>query len=228
MRQPPRNLTRKSAAWDLRNDPFSTYRAGFEIRTYRLCQRVLMFHHFPDEPGVGANCLVRSTDFTYSYEADPASAQNPIFSFLLSVSQSGYTRDARDGYLQKSLPALEFEYSQATISAAVQEVDAASLENLPIGLDGASYQWVDLDGEGLSGILTEHAGALYYKRNLSPALRAERPGSRVLHRHVRTAGAGRTAAVAPGLERRPAAMARSRWRWATRPRRIRRSRARIL
>ena len=30
-----------------RNDPFSSYRAGFEVRTYRLCQRVLMFHHFP-------------------------------------------------------------------------------------------------------------------------------------------------------------------------------------
>ena len=39
-------------------DPFSTYRAGFEMRTYRLCQRVLMFHHFPDEPDVGADCLV--------------------------------------------------------------------------------------------------------------------------------------------------------------------------
>jgi hypothetical protein len=25
---------------------FSTYRAGFEVRTYRLCQRVLLFHHF--------------------------------------------------------------------------------------------------------------------------------------------------------------------------------------
>jgi hypothetical protein len=43
--------------WDCRKDPFSTYRATFEIRTYRLCQRVLMVHHFPDEPEVGANCL---------------------------------------------------------------------------------------------------------------------------------------------------------------------------
>src|SRR5262249_26979744 len=32
--------------WKARVDPFSTYRAGFEVRTYRLCQRVLMFHHF--------------------------------------------------------------------------------------------------------------------------------------------------------------------------------------
>ncbi|MEJ7711923.1 MAG: SpvB/TcaC N-terminal domain-containing protein [Pyrinomonadaceae bacterium] len=32
--------------WLCRPDAFSTYRAGFEIRTSRLCRRVLMFHHF--------------------------------------------------------------------------------------------------------------------------------------------------------------------------------------
>jgi hypothetical protein len=48
--------------WFVRHDPFSSYRAGFEVRTYPLCQRVLMFHHFPDEEGVGQDCLVRSTD----------------------------------------------------------------------------------------------------------------------------------------------------------------------
>ena len=30
-------------AWSCRNDPFSSYRSGFEVRTYRLCQRFLMF-----------------------------------------------------------------------------------------------------------------------------------------------------------------------------------------
>ena len=49
-----------------RSDPFSTYRPGFEVRTYRRCHRVLMFHHFPGEPGVGADCLVSSTDLTYA------------------------------------------------------------------------------------------------------------------------------------------------------------------
>src|SRR5262249_11115428 len=72
----------ETAKWPARVDPFSTYRAGFEIRTYRLCQRVLMFHHFPGEENVGENCLVRSTDFTYSYEDDPKDARNPIYSFL--------------------------------------------------------------------------------------------------------------------------------------------------
>src|SRR5207249_4642713 len=34
-------------------------------------------------------------------------------------------------------------------------------------LDGQIYQWLDLDGEGLSGILTEQDDAWFYKRNLS-------------------------------------------------------------
>jgi hypothetical protein len=46
------------------------------------------------------------------------------------------------------------------------ELDAGSLENLPVGLDGTAYQWVDLDGEGVTGILTEQAGSWFYKPNL--------------------------------------------------------------
>lgn len=154
--------------WDCRNDPFSAYRATFEVRTYRLCQRVLMFHHFPDEPGIGADCLVRSTDFTYSYEKTSADPSNPIYSLLQSVTQTGYVRQP-GGYLAKSLPPIEFEYTQPTIDETVHDLDPESLENLPYGLDGSHYQWVDLDGEGLSGILTEQAESWFYKRNLSPA-----------------------------------------------------------
>src|SRR5439155_8788280 len=43
--------------WKPRPDPFSSYRSGFEVRTARLCQRVLMFHHFPGEAGVERDCL---------------------------------------------------------------------------------------------------------------------------------------------------------------------------
>jgi hypothetical protein len=153
--------------WPVRNDPFSSYRAGFEVRTYRVCQRVLMFHHFPAEPEVGRDCLVRSTDFTYSYEKTPADPHNPLYSFLLVAMQTGYQRKP-GGYLSKSLPPLEFKYTQPIIDETVQEIDRESLENLPYGLDGTHYQWVDLDGEGLSGILTEQAGSWFYKRNLSP------------------------------------------------------------
>src|SRR6185312_2919891 len=161
-----------SGAWTFREDSFSIYRAGFEVRTCRLCQRVLMFHHFPDEADVELDCLVRSTDFTYSHEQEPANARNPVYTFLRAVTQSGYRRQ-NGGYLKRSLPPVEYEYTQPIAQDTVEEVDDASVENLPIGMDGAGYQWADLHGEGIPGILTEQAGAWFYKSNLSPI--SERP-----------------------------------------------------
>lgn len=152
--------------WAYRPDPFSSYRSGFEVRTTRLCQRVLMFHHFGDEE-IGKDCLVRSTNFTYSNEINPKDTRNPIYSFLLSVTQSGYMRNS-GGYLKRSLPPLAFEYNQPIVQDTVESIDPASLENLPVGVDGTIYQWIDLHGEGIPGILTEQAGAWHYKRNVSP------------------------------------------------------------
>ena len=40
-------------------DPFSSYRAGFEMRTYRLCHRVLMFHRMTE---LGAEPVPRALD----------------------------------------------------------------------------------------------------------------------------------------------------------------------
>lgn len=163
--------------WPVRRDPFSSYRAGFEVRTYRLCRRVLMFHHFPVELSA-ADYLVRSTEFTYD--------ESPIASFITSVTQSGYihfpTQSLQNRYLKKSFPPLEFGYSQVPTSdqlarLPVQNVETESLENLPQGLDGSIYQWVDLDGEGISGILTEQGGAWYYKPNLSPTTNDSGNGS---------------------------------------------------
>ena len=158
-----------SPAWECRRDPFSSYRAGFEIRTYRLCQRVLMFHHFPGEKGVGSNCLVRSTDFTYRYEQDAGDPRNPIHSVLTSASQCGYRRLSDGGYRKETLPPLEFEYSRAEIVEDVHELDADAAANLPFGLNQGNHRWVDLDGEGLSGVLVQERGGWYYKPNESPA-----------------------------------------------------------
>ena len=140
-----------------RDDPFSTYRAGFEVRTYRLCRRVLMFHHFPDDTDVGADCLVRSTDFAYS--------AGDAGTFLTSVTQRGYRRE-RTGYLGRSMPPVEFEYTRAPLTGELHEIDPDSVENLPAGLGGAGHQWADLDGEGLPGVLVGGAGAWHYKPNL--------------------------------------------------------------
>ena len=151
--------------WPVRPDPFSTYKPGFEVRTYRLCQRILMFHHLPGKDGYDG--LVRSLDFTYSYEEDPFSAENPVYSFLSKITQKGYKR-SDNSYIEKSYPPLEFAYSRPEIQERVEKIEPESLENLPSGLDEPLYHWIDLHGEGIPGILTEQGGAWFYKRNLSP------------------------------------------------------------
>jgi RHS repeat-associated protein len=146
--------------WPVRKDPFSSYRSCFEIRTYRLCHRILMLHHFPEE---GVDGLVRSTEFEYR--------QKEIGSFITKATQSGYVREADGRYLKKSMPAVELDYTASPLEDEryrryeVKEVDSRSVENLPGGIDGKNYQWVDLDGEGISGVLTEQGGSWYYKPN---------------------------------------------------------------
>ncbi len=176
--------------WRVRPDPFSVFRCRFETRTYRRCRRVLMFHSFKElsaEP-----CLVRATEFEYGdfdyTDFNPASpharkaerhhvGSTRAGSFIQSVKQTAFARDPgaavvqKNGvsyftYFRKSVPPVEFEYTRVTVSDAVHEIDLRSLEHLPVGVDGSAYQFVDLDGDGLSGILTQQAEAWHYKRPL--------------------------------------------------------------
>jgi RHS repeat-associated protein len=142
--------------WTCRRDPFSDYRAGFEIRNYRLCQRVLMFHNF-SELG-SAPCLVRSMAFVYE--------QGTAFTFLKSIIQKGFIRITSETYSDRSLPPIEFTYEPLGWNTDIQSLPKESLENLPVGIDDQAYQWIDLYSEGISGVLTEQANGWYYKSNL--------------------------------------------------------------
>ncbi|HTZ67331.1 MAG TPA: SpvB/TcaC N-terminal domain-containing protein, partial [Roseiarcus sp.] len=150
--------TEEVSIWPCRKDPFSLCRQTFDVRTYRLCRRVLVFHHFPDELDGVADSLVRSTDFDYK--------EGPVASFIASIAQAGYARQPDGSYFRKALPKLEFKYTEVHVDETVREIDPSGIANLPQGVDGALYRWIDLDSEGLSGILTEQADAWCYKRNL--------------------------------------------------------------
>jgi Salmonella virulence plasmid 65kDa B protein/Insecticide toxin TcdB middle/N-terminal region/Insecticide toxin TcdB middle/C-terminal region len=156
--------TEKIREWPVRGDPFSAYRSTFDVRTYRLCRRVLMFHHFPDELKFleeltgPKDYLVRSTDFEYK--------ETSVASFITSVTQAGYARHDDRTYFKKSLPNLVLKYTEVQVNEFVQDITSESIKNLPYGVDGTNYQWVDLDSEGLTGVLTEQADAWFYKRNL--------------------------------------------------------------
>lgn len=167
-----RASTRPARSWPQRPDPFFSCRAGFEIWTHRRCRRVLMFHHF-EELGAGPT-LVRSTEFDYADPERPFSdvdgellheGSTRLGSFLSAATQFGHVRQENGTFLTKSLPPVEFSYSKARICDEVREVDAASLENLPAGA-AAPTRWVDLDGEGMPGLLTVQGAAWHYKPNL--------------------------------------------------------------
>ena len=145
----------ETQAWPVRQDPFSQYRARFEVRSYRLCRRILMVHHFAEELGM-ASYLVQATHFGY--------AESQINTLLTSVVQSGYQHHQDDLFQEQSLPALEFDYSRAALQNEVHEIE--DLANLPVGVSGPTYRWVDLDSEGLAGILTQQGSGWYYKANL--------------------------------------------------------------
>lgn len=148
--------------WTVRRDSFSTYRSGFEIRTHRLCRRVLMFHHFERELGVPA-ALVRSTRFQY--------CEKSIGSFLGQVTAFGHRHVGDGRYLTRSLAPADFFYTESPLEDPLfeghelKEVQPESLENLPAAVGTNDYRFADLDGEGISGVLTEQEATWYYKPN---------------------------------------------------------------
>ncbi len=144
--------------WDFRLDAFSEYKSGFEIRTTRLCKRVLLYHHFsaPNE----YEGLVKSLNFEY----DTTTQQD--FTFLKSITAFGYIKQNNGTYTQKNLPAIEFEYQKHEWNKDVKSISPDNLIHAPAGLDEQQYQFTDLFNEGLSGILTEQATGWYYKHNL--------------------------------------------------------------
>jgi RHS repeat-associated protein len=150
----------EAQAWPVRPDPFSTYRAGFEVRTYRRCRRVLLFHNFAalgDDP-----TLVRSLDLAYG---DPEQESRTPFSLLRTATQRGYQRKG-DGYATLAWPPVTFDYQPHHWQTDVETIDAGAQGQPPGGVDGQRYRWLDLYGEGLTGILAVQASRLTYRSNL--------------------------------------------------------------
>ncbi|MBX2968267.1 MAG: hypothetical protein KF803_02765 [Cyclobacteriaceae bacterium] len=145
-----------TAKWSQRQDPYSVYNAGFEIRTYRLCRRILMFHHFDE---LGGTSLTGILECKYN-EKDSGSTLN-------SISYTGIRRDLNTGlYTEKQLPELTIKYTEPVIGQSFKGTIKESNENLPQGFNHIKTRLVDLFGEGLPGILTESANTWYYKPNL--------------------------------------------------------------
>ncbi len=141
--------------WPARQDIFSSRRPGFDWRCRRLVRRVLAFHRFSDpSAATTAPALVKSLELEYDH--------SPVATTLASVTLRGWKLESGT-WTTETMPALEFTYTPATVDTTVHLLQG--VEDLPRGLDAARWQWQDLDGEGMQGLLAEHGGRWFFKRN---------------------------------------------------------------
>jgi RHS repeat-associated protein len=166
--------------WAYRPDPFSSYRAGFEIRTTRRCRRILVKVHEENGPPEGQ--LVKAFELRFLDElSEQERGGSPLplngVSLLHQVRVVGY-----DGPTQEALPPLEFGYTPFEPGDR-RDFFPVTGPDLPSGsLAQPDYALVDLLGNGLPDIL-ELNGTARYWRNLG-AGRYDRP------REMRDAPAG--------------------------------------
>ncbi|WP_371223409.1 SpvB/TcaC N-terminal domain-containing protein [Roseovarius sp. 2305UL8-3] len=137
--------------WAVRVDPFSTGSAGFDVRSWRLCRRTLLFHQFDD---LGPQpVLTRTISFEYDARQDG--------SLLQSITKTGW----RDGD-SRAMPPLRFDYTQPSIADTFAAVPAPLQASAPGGVSNAKTLLADLYGEGLPGLLQDDPAGWFFQRNL--------------------------------------------------------------
>ena len=120
-------------------------------------------YHLLDELGEEAT-LVKSLDLRYKTHPGTRPELPQEMTYLQSITQTGHATAAGKQFI-KSLPPIEFGYEELKWDTRVKTISPDNIVNAPVGLTN-NYQWTDLYGEGIAGILTEQGGAWYYKYNL--------------------------------------------------------------
>jgi RHS repeat-associated protein len=153
--------------WKARPDAFSSFRSGFDIRTYRLCERVMLFHKFDGDHQDVKNLLVSTLELTYQDYPDKAPSPTPLegFTYLKEAISLGYLYE-NGAYRSKPMPPLSFYYQAHAWDTTIHTLDEKATQNLPTGINQTGYRWMDLYGEGISGILSEKNQAWFYQQNL--------------------------------------------------------------
>ncbi|MGF1900417.1 SpvB/TcaC N-terminal domain-containing protein [Aliivibrio sifiae] len=159
-----------SSPWLLREDSFSDYRYGFEVRSHRLCHQVVLFHHIDGTPRA-----TRSLDFTYD--------ENTTLSQLTSSQVWGYGFNSVDATITESEPAVLFSYQEFDLT---EDVGGWKMLSRTEGIYNSNqYQLVDLYGEGLPGILYHQESEWRYRS----VQRAEEGGNSIEYREYKTVSA---------------------------------------
>jgi RHS repeat-associated protein len=136
--------------WTARADPLSTYHAGFEVRTYRLCRSIFVLHQFEAELGPDP-VLVRAVRLRY--------AESPHASTLIRIEEVGYRVDPANPSAParvEALPPTELEWTGFDPGEGAWRPLDLGPRPLPRVLPEDELRFVDLDGVGIPGLL--HVG----------------------------------------------------------------------
>jgi RHS repeat-associated protein len=159
----PSFLVQIKFVYEDRPDPFSSYRAGFEIRTTQRCTRI----------EVSSNAAVvrriRTYHLTYlDRVVEPSELPKNGASLLAQIAVEGHGIDPATGQEESDwFPPLEFKYTtfQPEKEQRRSFFPLTGAELPPSSLANPDYELVDLFGNGLPDIVELGATARYW-RNL--------------------------------------------------------------
>jgi insecticidal toxin complex protein TccC len=131
--------------WSGREDPFSRYDGGFEVRTRRLLREVRLFHRF--EALGPAPELVHRTRLVYD--------ERRAGSLLVRCDAVGCTRASQsEAFTFEPLPPISFHYTRAELEGArFEPLDESAGRRLPAPHEWPAMTVADLAGEGAPGVL---------------------------------------------------------------------------
>jgi len=131
--------------WDIRLDRFSSYNAGFEIRTARRCKRILIKRRLDGEEEETPDGYELVKSYKLEYEQD----EFTNVSLLKSVQLKGH----KDGKTE-SFPPITFGYTKFEPEKRKYETLSAQHGYLPeSSLADPNYEIIDLFGNGLPCIV---------------------------------------------------------------------------
>ncbi|OCQ54705.1 Mono(ADP-ribosyl)transferase SpvB [Photorhabdus australis subsp. thailandensis] len=138
--------------WLCRQDRFSRYEYGFELRTRRLCRQILMYHSLQKlaEQAKKHDELTLVSRLILDYD------ESAIASTLVSVRKVGHEQDGT----AVTLPPLEFAYQDFSLQHNVRWQPMDVLANFNVI---QRWQLIDLKGEGVPGLLYQEKGAWWYR-----------------------------------------------------------------
>ena len=125
-----------------RQDVKTTYQAGFAEKSAVLCRNIAMVHHIGDNTPF----VVRTQRLTYD--------ETPVLSTLISAVTTGY----RHGWKEKTLPPVDFLYTNSTGETEFTKL----LDNQGQALDLPILAFADIDTVGLPSILHESGHEIYH------------------------------------------------------------------